>query len=143
MIDNRFVHFAAEEDFISYNEAGEISSDSIVFIQDTGRIYTHGRFFTDYEEIRRVLFESGPGSITDAIKNLRSSILGEVSEEYNTLAKIEAFLKQPDIEFQEGDGISIKRGDTNNLILSVNVDDESIIISDSKLKVNTIDGGVY
>lgn len=142
MIEKTLVHFELEDDFNIELEAGNIKYSSIVFIQDTGRIYTHGRFYTDYEEIKRVLFENGPGSVADAIKNLRNSILGGASEDYNTLAKIEAFLKNPQ-EFSPGPGISINK-EEGKIKISTNIDNLSLISTeDGVLKVNTVDGGTY
>lgn len=42
MIDRRFVYFKSKAAFNSYNETGEINDESIVFIEDSKEIYTHG-----------------------------------------------------------------------------------------------------
>lgn len=143
MINNTLVYFKNKASFEEELEAGNISDQSIVFVEESGEIWTHGSYYTEYEKIKRVLFSTSPGSVADAIKNLRNSILGKVSEDYNTLEKIEAFLKNP-TEFAQGPGIEIMNGEGNKKILSVRVDKESIdTTNDGKLKVKTVDGGLY
>ena len=142
MISNTLVYFENKSTFEEELNSGEISTKSIVFIRETGEIWTHGKYYTEYEKVKKVLFESGPGSVADAIKNLRKSILGGASEDYNTLSKIEAFLKHQEIE--EGPGISIIRGEDNKQVISVKIDNESIISNNNgELRVKTVDGGTY
>lgn len=44
-IDKRFVHFQTREAFNTANNAGDILNESIVFIADEQRIWTHGKFY--------------------------------------------------------------------------------------------------
>ena len=46
LIDKRFVHFLTRNAFNTAKEAGEISNDSIVFVADEKRIWTHGKFYS-------------------------------------------------------------------------------------------------
>ena len=46
LIDKRFVHFLTRNAFNTAKEAGAISNDSIVFVADEKRIWTHGQFFS-------------------------------------------------------------------------------------------------
>lgn len=41
----RFINFKKEEDFKKALEAGEINSESVVFIDDVRKLYTHGTGF--------------------------------------------------------------------------------------------------
>ena len=45
MIANKFVHFKTYAAFNEKKTAGEINDNSIVFIQDTKQVYTHGTFY--------------------------------------------------------------------------------------------------
>lgn len=45
MITNKFLHFKTYSAFNAKKEAGEINDNSIVFIQDTKQVYTHGTFY--------------------------------------------------------------------------------------------------
>lgn len=45
MIANKFVHFKTYAAFNEKKTAGEINDNSIVFIQDTKQLYTHGTFY--------------------------------------------------------------------------------------------------
>lgn len=45
MIANKFVHFKTYAAFNEKKIAGEINNNSIVFIQDTKQVYTHGTFY--------------------------------------------------------------------------------------------------
>lgn len=45
MIANKFVHFKTYAAFNEKKTAGEINNNSIVFIQDTKQLYTHGTFY--------------------------------------------------------------------------------------------------
>lgn len=88
------------------------------------------------------------GDIEKAIANLKAEILGEVSEECNTLGKIESkinalreSLKVTDVS--EGLGTTIEN---NSGVVKVNisVDEESIKFdNEGKLTINSIDGGIY
>lgn len=46
LIDKRFVHFLTRNAFNTAEAAGEISNDSIVFVADEKRIWTHGKFYS-------------------------------------------------------------------------------------------------
>lgn len=46
LIDKRFVHFLTRNAFNTAQAANEISNDSIVFIADEKRIWTHGKFYS-------------------------------------------------------------------------------------------------
>ena len=46
LIDKRFVHFLTRNAFNTAQTAGEISNDSIVFVADEKRIWTHGKFYS-------------------------------------------------------------------------------------------------
>lgn len=46
LIDKRFVHFLTRNAFNTAQAAGEISNDSIVFVADEKRIWTHGKFYS-------------------------------------------------------------------------------------------------
>ena len=46
LIDKRFVHFLTRNAFNTAKEDGAISNDSIVFVADEKRIWTHGQFFS-------------------------------------------------------------------------------------------------
>lgn len=45
MIANKFIHFKTYAAFNAKKTAGEINNNSIVFIQDTKQVYTHGTFY--------------------------------------------------------------------------------------------------
>lgn len=53
VINNRFVHFTTKAEFENQNSAGNILPESIVYIDETKEIYTHGQFFNgiDYKEL--------------------------------------------------------------------------------------------
>lgn len=42
-----FIHFKKESDFNTRLEAGDLSESSIVFIQDTAKIWTHNKIYSD------------------------------------------------------------------------------------------------
>ena len=46
LIDKRFVHFLTRNAFNTALAANEISNDSIVFVADEKRIWTHGKFYS-------------------------------------------------------------------------------------------------
>ncbi len=46
LIDKRFVHFKTRAAFNTALAANEIKEDSVVFIKDEKRVWTHGQFFT-------------------------------------------------------------------------------------------------
>lgn len=48
-ITQRFVHFETGENFKSQLLAGNISEESIVFIKDISKIWTHGQYYPDFE----------------------------------------------------------------------------------------------
>lgn len=82
MINNRFLYFKTESDFIQHRL--EISQQSIVFIQDKKLIWTHGQFFGDVPEAVTVTVDSELSNISinpvqnsvvkNAIDNLYNSI---------------------------------------------------------------------
>ena len=45
MIDKKLITYATRTKFNTDNTAGLIPDTSVVFIQDTGEIWTHGKFF--------------------------------------------------------------------------------------------------
>ena len=79
LIDKRFVHFLTRNAFNTAQAAGEISNDSIVFVADEKRIWTHGQFFS-------------PESFS---KVIAGDTLIEASDLYST------------ITFLAGDGLNI------------------------------------
>lgn len=82
MINNRFLYFKTESDFIQHRL--EIPQQSIVFIQDKKLIWTHGQFFGDVPEAVTVTVDSELSNISinpvqnsvvkNAIDNLYNSI---------------------------------------------------------------------
>ena len=62
MINNRFLYFKTESDFIQHRL--EISQQSIVFIQDKKLIWTHGQFFGDVPEAVTVTVDSELSNIS-------------------------------------------------------------------------------
>ena len=82
MINNRFLYFKTESDFIQHRL--EISQQSIVFIQDKKLIWTHGQFFGDVPEAVTVTVDSELSNMSinpvqnsvvkNAIDNLYNSI---------------------------------------------------------------------
>ena len=145
MITKIFLYFEKKAIFEEELELGNISDLSIAFIEETGEIWTHGGYYTEYEKIKRVLFGTGPGSISDTMKNLRASILGStVSEDYNTLSKIEKFLKSNSNKINTGKGIKEDIEEDGSTTLSISVDEESIGFNDNnELYLKTCDGGLY
>lgn len=145
MITSRFIEFDKNVSFNTYLSLGYIPRDSIVFIKESGIIYMNGVYYSDYETIRKALFENGKGSVNERLKALKEEIEGGVSESYNTLKKIEDFL----IEFGkkkiiEGNGIEISDEGEGVQKVSVKVDQSSITFNENKeLTVQNVDGGVF
>lgn len=60
LIDKRFVHFKTRAAFNTAKTAGDIDSDSVVFIKDEKRIWTHDEFFTP-ASFSKVIDKNGNG----------------------------------------------------------------------------------
>lgn len=140
MISNDLIFFNKESSFNMYLGAGKIPNQSIVLIAESGKIYSHGRYFTDYESIRKAIFEDGEGSIKEQLQNLKTEILGGVSEKYNNLEKIAQFLETYS-KPQAGKGIDVDE-ETNTI--SAKIDNESIKFNEKdELSVGIIDAGEF
>ena len=75
LIDKRFVHFQTRTAFNTAKDAGEISNDSIVFIKDEKRIWTHGQFFTP-ASFSKVIDKDGNGFEANDIYQAISFLAG-------------------------------------------------------------------
>lgn len=146
MITNKLIYFRKSLSFKAALTEGNIPRDSLVFIEETGQIYTQNKCFTDYEELKKVLFQVGEGTVDERIQKMQEALVDGASENYNTLKKIEDFL----IKFgknkgtSEGEGIKIEDAEDGTQKISVNVDKKSIIIGDeNSLSAGEIDGGEF
>lgn len=132
------IFFEKESTFNTYLGAGCIPNQSIVLIRESGKIYSHGQYFSDYESIRKALFEDGEGSVKEQLQNLKTEILGGVSKKYNTLKKIEEFLETYNLKAGKGIDVTVE-GE-----ISAKVDNESIKFNDKdELSVGVIDAGEF
>lgn len=76
LIDKRFVHFKTRNAFNTALAANEISNDSVVFVADEKRIWTHGTWFYP-ESFREVIVNDGSGEnkkITPGVDSLEAAI---------------------------------------------------------------------
>jgi hypothetical protein len=76
LIDKRFVHFKTRNAFNTALAANEISNDSVVFVADEKRIWTHGTWFYP-ESFREVIVDDGSGEnkrITPGVDSLEAAI---------------------------------------------------------------------
>ena len=140
MIPNKLIEFDKSSSFTRQLGLGNIPRDAIVFIKDTGEIYTNGTCYSSYEEVRKMLFEDNPENLTvsERISRLHQKITGGST---TTLKEIEDKLAEYEERFQlnPGEGISIE-GTTVN----ANVDKESIVINNqNELAVGIVSGGSF
>lgn len=139
MIPNKLIEFEKSSSFTRQLGLGNIPRDSIVFIKDTGEIYTNGTCYSSYEEVRKMLFEENPEKLTvsERISRLHQKITGGSTI---TLKEIEDKLAEYEAaQLKEGKGISIEGTSIN-----AKVDEESIIINDqNELAVGVVSGGSF
>ena len=141
MIPNKLIEFEKSSSFTRQLGLGNIPRDAIVFIKDTGEIYTNGTCYSNYEEVRKMLFEENPEKLTvsERISRLHQKITGGST---TTLKEIEdklAEYEQKEIQLTPGKGVSIE-GTTIN----AKVDEESIIINNqNELAVGIVSGGSF
>ena len=95
LIDKRFVHFKTRNAFNTALAANEISNDSIVFVADEKRVWTHGTWFYP-ESFRKVIVNDGTGENKEIIPGIDS---------------LEAA-----ITFLAGDGLNISVNETTGAI---------------------------
>ena len=75
LIDKRFVHFKTRAKFNEALAANEIDSDSVVFIKDEKRVWTHGEFFTP-ASFSKVIDKDGNGFEANDIYQAISFLAG-------------------------------------------------------------------
>lgn len=95
LIDKRFVHFKTRNAFNSAQANGEISNDSIVFVADEKRVWTHGTWFYP-ESFRKVIVNDGSNKNKEIVPGIDS---------------LEAA-----ITFLAGDGLNISVNETTGAI---------------------------
>lgn len=95
LIDKRFVHFKTRNAFNTAFTAGDISNDSVVFVADEKRIWTHGTWFYP-ESFRKVIVNDGSEKNKEIIPGIDS---------------LEAA-----ITFLAGDGLNISVNETTGAI---------------------------
>lgn len=71
-IKNKLVHFKTYNEFKRNLDAGNILNESIVFIKDQQRIWTHGTFYSSLKEVTDAL-KSNESKIDSAIKVVYSN----------------------------------------------------------------------
>lgn len=87
-------------------------------------------------------------SLENLINNTKSEILGEnVSEDFNTLSKIEAKLKSIKESLSVGsivNGYGTTAVNESGVVkINLSTDEESLTVIDNKLTVSQVDGGLY
>ena len=77
-IKKKLINFKKQANFDTALQGGNILSTSIVFIDDTQKIWTHGVYFSSLKEVLDKYSELSQ-SITDAIKDEKDYVDGQIA----------------------------------------------------------------